>query len=90
MNRYEKYVDGLGFTKPKQGRTKTEDVVGLTFEACDVQKAAKILGKCKNYKPNLFVYKIASDKAIRIDTLRHRILLANSKTAVKALLRTVS
>jgi hypothetical protein len=92
MNRYERFVSRMGFTNPRQGKTKADasDIVGLKFDDCDPSVVRSILGKSNAHKPDMFFYKIAKSKAILVDTARNRILLANSKKAVAAFLKTVN
>lgn len=92
MNRYERFVSRMGFVNPVQGKTKasSEHIVGLKFDDCDFRLVRATLGKSNAHKPDMFFYKIAKDKAILVNTAKNRILLANSKHAVAAFLKTVN
>lgn len=92
MNRYERYVASLGFIDPKVGETTApaKELVGLKFTDYDPVATKKALGRCKHHIPNLFFYPLSKSTAIRVDTKRNIILLANSVRAVRALAKTVN
>lgn len=91
MTKYETYAIGLGFVNPRQMRfNKAGDMLLLEFTGINHPVTSKVLGRCKRYKPNLFVYVLRKDRAVRVDTARNRLLLANSPQAVKLLTQSVA
>jgi hypothetical protein len=92
MNRYERFVQKLGFINPRQGRTRAsaDDIVGLRFDDYDLTTVRGILGRPKLHRPDLFFYRLSKTQAILVDTARNRVLLANSKRAVAAFAKTVN
>lgn len=92
MNRYERFVQKLGFENPVQGKTRApkDELVGIRFTGCDERIARKALGRSTAHKPDVFFYKRSKTQAILVDLQRNRVLLANSKRAVSALLKTVN
>jgi hypothetical protein len=92
MNRYERFVAKMGFSNPRVGKTRhsPDELIGIHFDDYDPAITRRVLGKCKNHKPNLFFYRLSKTRAIRVDTKNNVVLLVNSARAVEALAKTVN
>lgn len=92
MNRYERYLRGIGFTDPVLLKTKAPlgELRALAFGSLNHEAVAKALGKYTAFNLNWFFYKITPTKCIAVDTAKKVVFLGNSARAVKALAKTVN
>lgn len=87
--KYVKYVTDLGFSevKPKTlTKAPRSEVRAFTFKSFSPEKTRATLGKAKSWKPDLFVFVLGREMAVRVDTLKNVVLLGNSRRAVIAFL----
>lgn len=87
------FLSRCGFTGVAECYAKGDpsEVKMASFQAVDVGLIRKTFGKAKLHDPKTgrFVFLVSRDKAIRVDTVNKRIVLANGKAVVQRLLQTL-
>lgn len=86
---YVKYVTALGFNGVEPRKLKyvpMDEARAFKFDSFNSEVTRKTLGKAKAYKLDLFVFVLARDKAVRVDTKKNLVILGNSRRSVRAFL----
>ena len=85
------YVKNLGFQGVVTAKTKNprNEIRGFRFQGFDPEVTRKAMGRAKKHTENLFVFVLSREHAIRVDTKRNIVLLANSRRAVVAFLGSI-
>ena len=83
---FKKYLTYLGFKNIQEINLKTSKTIlrAFKFEEVDIPQLRDTLGRPTLFKPDLFVFVLSDDKAIRINTANNSIMLANSVRAVNS------
>lgn len=90
MNRYERYVVGIGFNNPSPLRCKNANVRRFRYTDFDLDLVRAQLNKPKKRdSEGRFVFVLAKDKVVRVDSYKKIILLGNGPRMVKAFLRSL-
>lgn len=91
--KYVEYVESLGFSgvkaKPIKTNAGTNELRLLSFVSFDPVKTRAMLGRPKLHKKNLFVFTFSKSRAIRVDTLKKHVMLANSERVVSRFMESV-
>ena len=80
-----------GVTELPTGTFSPNEVKRAAFTKVDVAVIRKAFGKAKLHDPKTgrFVFVLSPTKALRIDTVNKRVVLANGKPIVQRLLKTL-
>ena len=90
MDKFQRYTERLGFSGLEPLPVKNKSLLrAFRYEAFDAVQVRAALGKSTKHRQSLFVFRIARDKAVRVDTVKKQILLGNTPRVVKAFLASV-
>lgn len=90
MDRYQRYVTGIGFNNPSPLRCKNRNVRVFRYTDFDLDLVRAQLNKPKKRdSEGRFVFVLSKDKVIRVDSYKKIILLGNGSKMVKAFLRSL-
>lgn len=85
------YVLGLGFHDPVAIPTRKSHIIrGFKYSGFDPEQTRAVLGKAKKHNAHgKFVFVLARDRAVRVDTAAQIVLLGDGQRVVKAFLESI-
>lgn len=85
------FIKSLGFENPVELPVRNTDVIrGFRYSGFDPVQTRSALGKARKHSPEgKFVFVLARDRAVRVDTTKQVVLLGNGRKAVAAFLASV-
>ena len=90
---FTRYAESLGFKNVKKLKSVTDNpnLCSMRYRSFDAAKVRAELGRAKlyDYKKGVFLFVVAPDKGIFVNTSKQKLILCNTRAIVKSVYKRV-